>query len=141
VWRCENCGASVQSGTVCPACGRLSDEALNEISLKVRRVRVRRFSADRWLWRRAKTGFAVGSVLSLVLAAMIVVPGLVGDRALSKMGEDLGFCLPFFVGATIFLSILFAVIFLVFGAVVRPIFVALFCSVERFEQEYGPSRK
>jgi len=141
MWRCENCGADVQSGTVCPTCGRLSDEALNEISRKVRRVRLRRFSADRWLWWGAKTGFAVGSGLSLVLAALLVITSLVRDRSLSEIGEIFGVFLSLFVVATIFLSMLFAAIFLVFGAVVRPIFVALFCSVQRFEQEYGPSRK
>jgi len=116
MWRCENCGANVQSGTICPACGRLSDEALNEISQKVRRVRLRRFSAARWLWRVAKTGFAVGSGLSLILAAGIVITNLVRYPVLSEMGAVLG----------VFLS-LFVV-------------VALFWSVKRFEEKYGSSR-
>jgi hypothetical protein len=136
--QCENCGATIQEGTVCPSCDRSFDDAVAEIGRKMRGVRLRGAVADRWLWRGAKTGLALGVGLSLVLVAIRVVVGLVKHRNLREMGETLGLLLLLFLVAAIFLSILFAAIFLVFGAVVKPIFVALFCSVERFEQEYEP---
>jgi hypothetical protein len=37
--------------------------------------------------------------------------------------------------------VLFGSVAFVMAATIRPICVALFCSVERFEQEYGSSRK
>jgi hypothetical protein len=42
--------------------------------------------------------------------------------------------------AVILWPLLFAFVFLIFGAVIKPIWIALFCSVERFEQEYGSPR-
>jgi hypothetical protein len=64
----------------------------------------------------AKTGFAVGSGLLLVLATGMVITNLVRHPALSEMGEVLGAFLSLFV------------------------VVALFWSVKRFEQKYGSSR-
>jgi hypothetical protein len=47
----------------------------------------------------------------------------------------------FFLVMALFLPVLFGSIAFALATVIRPICVALFCSVERFEQEYGSSRK
>lgn len=131
----------MQSGAVCTACDRPMNEALNEIVRKSRRVKHGGGVVSRWAWRGAVTGFIVGSVLSLIFSVMELVPYWVSPREQETVGEILAIVLFLFIaGGVILLPSLFATIFVVFGAVIRPIFVALFCSVDRFEQEYGSSR-
>lgn len=141
MWRCAHCKAAVPHGTTCPECGRPIDEALSEISRKVRRIYLRGNVPDRWMWRGAKTGFIVGVLLWLLMMAAMLVVGLVTDRNLTELLEALGIMLPFVLVFAISLALVFAVIFLVFGAVIKPIWVALFCRIERFEQEYGSTNQ
>ena len=141
MWRCENCGASIPSGAVCPACSRPIDDALSEIVRKTRRVKLRGGVASRWGWRGAVTGFVVGLVLSLIYGAVVFVRHLDSPRWQETMADVFaGVIIVFVVVGAILVPLLFAAIFVVYGAVIKPIFVALFCSVERFEQEYGSSR-
>jgi cytochrome c oxidase subunit IV len=68
-------------------------------------------------------------------------------RCLSEPGgtQQLAASLPnlamLFLVVSLFLPVLFGSFAFVMAATIRPICVALFCSVERFEQEYGSSRK
>lgn len=141
MWRCANCGASIPRGTLCPSCGILIDAAVDEISRKIRRGIIRRDVASRWGWRGAAIGFLVGSVLTLIFGGILVVRHLVSPGWQETMLDVVAILICVFVmGAVIFLPLLFAVSFLVFGTVVRPILIALFCSIERFEREYGSSR-
>ncbi|HEY7158336.1 MAG TPA: hypothetical protein VH575_30605, partial [Gemmataceae bacterium] len=66
MWRCENCGANVPSGTICPACGRPLDAAVVEIGQKVRRLRVFSDVSRRWTHRGAVIGFLTGIILAPV---------------------------------------------------------------------------
>lgn len=141
MWHCVNCGANVQRGAVCTACGRPMNEALSEIVRKSRRVKLRGGVVSRWAWRGEVTGFIVGSVLSLFFGAIELVLHWVWPRGQETVGEILAIVLFLFIaGGVILLPLLFAVIFVVFGTIIKPIFVALFCSVDRFEQEYDSSR-
>jgi hypothetical protein len=141
MWRCAYCGRTLPEGTFCPACGGPIDEALSEISRKVRKVRLRRGIAARWGWRGAVTGFIASSALSLILAGFLVVRHLVAPRGQATMGDVFAVILSVFVSALLMLPLMFAAVFQVFGYLLKPICVALFCSVERFEQEYGPAKK
>lgn len=131
----------MQRGAVCTACGRPMNEAWSEIVRKTRRVKLRGGVVSRWFWRGAVTGFIVGSVLTLIFGASGLVRNWGSARWQESVGEILGMVLILFiVGGMILLPLLFAAIFVVFGTVIKPILVALFCSVDRFEQEYGSSR-
>ena len=140
MWKCANCGTSVVQGTICPECGQLSNEALAAINRKVRDVRLRRGVGDRYFWRGAKVGLVVGLILSLIFLAIGVSHGLNNHEKVMEIMERMGILLPVFLVAACFLALLSAVLFLIFGTVVKPIFVAVFCSIERFEQDYGPTQ-
>ncbi|HWG44770.1 MAG TPA: hypothetical protein VN688_18495 [Gemmataceae bacterium] len=140
--RCQNCGATVQDGTVCTSCDRSFDVTVADISRKVRGLRLTRGVAGRWGRRGAVVGFVVGSVLSFIFAGFELIRHLVSPPWQETMADVLAMVFTvFLLVAVIFLPLTFAAVFLVYGGIIKPIFVALFCSVERFEQEYGSWRK
>jgi len=141
MWRCENCGANVQSGTVCPACGRPLDDALAEIGQKVQRLRFFSEVSQRWTDSGVVIGFLTGIVLPPVLAVTWIGRCLSGPDGARQLTDAFPYLVVFFLVTPIFLPLFFGSIAFALATVVRPICVALFCSVERFEQEYGPSRK
>lgn len=142
MWRCQNCGASVADGTICTACGQIFEDALYAIDRKLGRLRRTDGIAGRWIRRGAVVGFIAGSVPSLLLAGFLIIRHLIAPPYQETIGDVFAIILSVFILiAVIFLPLLFAAIFLVFGSVIKPICVAMFCSIERFEQEYGSSRK
>jgi hypothetical protein len=139
MWQCENCGATIQDGNVCPSCDRSFDDAVAEISRKMRGVRLTSGIAGRWGRRGAVVGFIVGSVLSVILAGFLVIRHLVSPPGQETMVDIVAMVFTLYLMvAVICLPLMFATIFLVYGGVIKPIIVAIFCSVERFEQEYEP---
>lgn len=140
MWQCANCGTMIATGAVCPACGEPITEALNAIRQKARHVRFRRGVADRWMWWGAKIGFVLGAVLGLGFLVVALVIGLVKQRNFMEIVESVGILLPFVLIGAILLALLCAAVFLVIGVVIKPIFIALFGSIERFEQEYGSGK-
>jgi hypothetical protein len=141
MWRCESCGATVQREAFCAACGWPIEEAVIDIRRKVRTVRLRDGVADRWAWRGAKVGFFLGWILILVLLGCFFVIGFVRHRSWADMVDSFLAMIVFSLLFPFFVAFLFAPLFLVFGAVVKPIFMAVFCSTKRFDQEYGSTRK
>jgi hypothetical protein len=140
MWRCRNCGAKNQSDALCTGCGRPIDEALHAIRWKVGNVRLRNGLADRWMWRGAKIGFVLGCVISLLSVSSVLVVGLIKHPSATELVEALGVMIPFILAIALLSALLFEAIFLIVGAV-KPIWIALFCSTERFEQEYGSAGK
>ncbi len=142
MWRCANCGTFIEHGAVCAACGRPIDEAFNAIRRKVRSVRLSRNLANQWRWRGAKTGFVFGSILTLILAAILVVRYMISSPRQGSILDIFAIVIVIEVSQAVILwPLLFAIIFLIYGSIIKPVWIALFCSVERFEQEYGPPRK
>jgi hypothetical protein len=94
------------------------------------------------MWRGAKTGFIVGSILTLIFAGIFVLLPVISPPPRATMLDIFAFLIVIEVSQAVILwPLLFAIAFLVYGSVIKPIWIALFCSVERFEQEYGPTRK
>jgi hypothetical protein len=86
-----------------------------------------------------KTGFLVGLILSPILMPMFPVSRFTPWQGLYMAPFYLMFTLGLIVVAAVFLSTFFWIVSLIFGAI-KPILVALFCSTERFEQEYGSTK-
>ncbi len=141
MWRCDNCGAKVPSGTVCAACGWPLDAAVVEIDQKVRRLRFFSEVSRRWTHRGAVIGFLVGIILAPVLTAVWIARCLAEPGGAQQLANTLPQLAMFLLIIPFFVPLLFGSIAFVLATVIRPVCVALFCSVERFEQEYGSSRK
>lgn len=140
MWRCDNCGASVPGGTVCTACGRPLDAAVAEIGQKVRRLRVFSEVSRRWTRRGAVIGFLTGIILAPVIVAIWITRCLAGPDGARQLADSaIGLFFIFF-WMPMLMPLLFACAAFVLATVVRPVCVAMFCSVERFEQEFGPTR-
>lgn len=137
MWRCENCGASIPGGAVCTSCGRSLDAAVAAIGQKVRRLRVFSDVSRRWTRRGAVIGFLVG----IILAPTIVVAWLTrypaGSGGPSQPFAPIGGLAVTFIVVPFVTPLLFGSAAFILATVVRPVCVAMFCSVERFEQEYG----
>ena len=140
MWRCENCRLNVLSGIVCPGCGRPLDAAVAEIGQKVRRLRVFSDVSRRWTRRGAVIGFLVGIILAPVIAAIWITRCLAGPGGAQQLIASAGELAILFIATPILMPLLFGGAALMLATVVRPICVAMFCSIERFEQEYGPTR-
>jgi hypothetical protein len=56
------------------------------------------------------------------------------------LAEAFAVMIPFVLLVALLSALLFAAIFLLVGAI-KPIWIALFCSAERFEQEYGSTKQ
>ena len=140
MWRCENCGASVPGGTVCAACGRPLDPAVTEIGQKVRRLRVFSEISRRWTRRGAVIGFLVGIILAPVIAAIWIAHCLAGPGGAQHLVASAGELAVIFIATPFLMPLLFVGAAFLLATVVRPVCVAMFCSIERFEQEFGPTR-
>lgn len=138
MWRCVNCGARMANGVACTACGRPFDAAVEAIGKKVWRVRYFNSVTRRWTLRGAAIGFLVGILLSPAFIAIVFLRPGFAPRNQSNL-HDMSVLLPFL--APIILSFLFGKFAFVLATVVRPVCVALFCSPERFEEEYGPFKR
>lgn len=89
-----------------------------------------------------KTGFLVGSILSMILGAIYFVRHLVSPRPQETMLEILEFTILIFViEAVVFLPLLFAVIFLVFGAVIKPICMLSFAASNAMSENMVRQRR
>ncbi len=140
MWRCTNCGAKIKHGVLCSECEGPIHETLGAIRRKARKVSLRDSVAHRWIFPGAITGFLLGTTLSLLLAAAFGIHFLITPSPQYTTMDFMVFVMVVFVSqAVIMFPLLFAFIFLVFGSIIRPVWIALFCSVERFEQEYGTS--
>jgi hypothetical protein len=130
---------------MCPACGRPSNEALNEISRKVRRLQLVNVM-KKWTLRGAEAGFVTAMILTSVFAVSKTFSDHVrsvyyDQHAEPQVVDPVIQTWIFFSVVGLVLPALFAILAFVIATLIRPIVIALFCSVERFEQEYGPSRK
>jgi spore maturation protein SpmB len=97
--------------------------------------------AERWMGRGARTGFCIALVLLPILIALFVI---LRHLSILRWQREDDFFLDIFalvLGGLMTLPMIFAVIFLIFGSLIKPIWVALFCNVERFEQEYGSTKQ
>jgi hypothetical protein len=83
----------------------------------------------------------VGLILSMLLMVTVLIVCLVTNRNSTSLVEALGFTLLSVPVLVILFTFVFAVIFLVYGAVIKPVWIALFCSIERFEREYGSTKQ
>jgi hypothetical protein len=138
MWRCTHCGAEIEHGVLCSECERPIHGTLNVIRRKARKVSLRDSVVHRWIWPGAITGFFLGTVLSLLFAAAFGIRFLISPSPQYTIGDFMVFVMVVFVSQALhFFPLLFAFIFLVFGSLIRPIWIALFCSVERFERECG----
>jgi hypothetical protein len=140
MWRCENCGASVPGGTICTSCGRPLDAAVAEIGQKVRRLRVFSDVSRRWTRRGAVIGFLVGIILAPVIVAIWITRCLAGPGGAQELAASAGGLAVVFIVTPFVTPLLFGVAAFMLATVVRPVCVAMFCSIERFEQEFGPTR-
>lgn len=144
MWRCCNCGAQNHNRAVCTACGRPIDEAFCKINLKIQELSFQGSAEDRWIGRGRKTGFFVGLVLSPVLIPVILYLNFLPWKEIPVTPMSV---IPLLIGILmlvleiVFVStVLFQVLYLILGAV-KPIWVALFCNIKRFEQEYGSTKQ
>jgi uncharacterized membrane protein YvbJ len=140
MWRCRNCGAKNQSDALCTGCGRPIDEALAAIRWKAQSVRLHNGLANRWMRQGARIGFVAGLVLSLLPWTCVLVGGLIKRPSMIVLAEAFAVMIPFVLLVALLSALLFAAIFLLVGAI-KPIWSALFCSAERFEQEYGSTKQ
>jgi hypothetical protein len=112
-----------------------------EIGQKVRRLCVFSDVSRRWTHRGTVIGSLVANILAPVLAAVEIARCLSEPGGAGQLADALLGLAMFFLTMALFLPVLFGSVAFVMAATIRPIRVALFCSVERFEQEYGSSRK
>lgn len=141
MWHCEKCSTSVESGTICPACGRPLDAAVAAIGRKVRQVRFLSNVNRRWAQRGAVIGFITAIILAPALAALLVCRFVSSTDGALPPTDSFVQLLAIFLALPIFLPLFFGCIAFVLAAVVRPLCIALFCSIERFEQEYGSTKQ
>ncbi len=145
MWRCENCGASVRRGTACPQCGRPIDVAVADIGNRVKQLWFIHAITTKWIRRGAIVGLLTATILTPVFAASETFSNHVrafcyGGHAPPQVIDPIVQTVVFFSVAVVVLPLLFGILAYAFAALIRPIIVALFCSVERFEQEYGSSK-
>lgn len=142
MWRCCNCGAENQSSAVCTVCGRPINEALRKINLKILELKFQGSVADQWMRWGARTGFFVGLVLAPILVGVPVILRLTSNPwQVMTVDVFVPIILALVLQAVILLPMLFGFLFLIYGSIIKPIWIALFCSAERFEQEYGSTKQ
>jgi hypothetical protein len=95
---------------------------------------------DRCIKRGWKTGILVGLILSPILMPGFPVSRFTPWQGLYTAPIYLMCTLGMVLVASVFSSTFFLILSLIFGAI-KPIWVALFCSTERFEQEYGSTKQ
>lgn len=140
MWRCENCGANISEGTVCPSCGRPLDAAVAAIGQKVRRLRVFSEVNRRWTRRGAVIGFLVGILLAPAIVAIWIARCASGPNAAQELTNSVVILAEIFIVVPLVMPLIFGILAFLLATLARPVFVAMFCSVERFEQEYGHAR-
>jgi hypothetical protein len=122
------------------ACGQPLDAGVAEIGQKVRRLRVFSDVSRRWTRRGAVIGFLVGIILAPMIVATWITRCLAGPGGAQELAASaVGMAIVFIV-TPILIPLLFGCAAFILATVVRPVCVAMFCSIERFEQEFGPSR-
>lgn len=141
MWQCENCRTYVESGAICPTCGRPLDPALAAIDRKIRQLHFLSNVSRRWTQRGAVIGFIAAIILAPMLAALLVPHFITStDGTLASTDSFVQF-LTIFLALPIFLPLVFGCIAFVLAAVVRPLCIALFFSIECFEEEYGSTKQ
>jgi hypothetical protein len=140
MWHCTSCGATIAGGTVCAACGQPLDPAVAKIAQKVRRLRVLGDVSRRWTRRGMRWGFRVAIVLMPVFVLFYAASWLLGPPPDEGFAESFLELAAGMMGLVIGLPLLGAAVALFLATMIRPICIALFCSIERFEQEYGRTR-
>ncbi|HEY7314919.1 MAG TPA: hypothetical protein VH643_36575 [Gemmataceae bacterium] len=111
-----------------------------EIGQKVRRLRVFSEVSRRWTRRGAVIGFLAGIVLAPAIAVTWITRCLSRSSGALELADTAGNLAVIFIATPILMPLLFGCVALMLATVVRPVCVAMFCSVERFEQEFGPTR-
>jgi hypothetical protein len=149
LWCCPKCG-TIANGPACSACGRPRGARMEapdssqpagpyaDIHWKIQRSRFTEDLSERWTWRGARIGALTALLLGILWGVVLSLPsrGKVG----LTWGKVIGGTVTMFLGGGLLLSVLFAVVGKFLATVVRPIVVAIFCSPERFEREYGSGR-
>lgn len=136
---CRRCGPIVITSIplrYCPRCGiRFANnppdpdlEPLEAIEEKIERTPFRHPPGERWSWEWSSIGVAAGVLLGAAYLTWYATPFLGGWKALAVFGwfALLG-------------GLLGSALGVIYGALVRPVLVALF-STTRFEEEYGDDR-
>jgi uncharacterized integral membrane protein len=110
--------------------------AVVDIERKINRTRFRDFRAARWAGRGARYGFVIGLFLGLILAIVNFVNTV--QKPSWDFGQDFLFPLVSAVLGSAFIGALLGAAggILAIG-VFRPIWVAVFRSIDDWEQEYG----
>jgi hypothetical protein len=153
---CVNCGAIIPGKSAdCPACGICQGTppanpppppadpsavvpltGLRDIERKIGAGRFRRNELRRWGWWGALAGTTVGSFFVVADFVQYVLNG----RGLNPFGLGIDVV----IAPYIFVILLFAVIgwvaALLLVGVVKPVVLAIFWDVKRYEREYGSTR-
>lgn len=138
---CPRCGGT-HEGAACPSRDVPREEAMNAvvaIEKKINRTRFRDTRTARWAGTGARYGFVAANLLSLSMAIGSSSTHA-SNRSAATGADFLGLLLlSVAVVALLGAGVGAGTAILVLG-VLRPIYVALFRSIDEWEQEYGEGR-